>query len=371
MKYQLNNYIEEACWQGLSEGVFCGVSAAVSVGKNKARYRGYFSGGKTRDDLAGKVIHRKTLFDLASLTKPLCTTLSVLHLIATGKLHWDTPCLVLLDPAVPFEKRAVTLRNILNHCSGLPAYKPYFEKCLPEYSQEAAVGLIRQIMEEPLEYLPETICRYSDLGFILLGGLIEHLTEQSLAVFYRTVITDPLELTNNLRFLPHNQPLFLDKLTVAATERCTWRNALIQGEVHDEHCWLMGGVSGHAGLFGTVDGVLTLCELLLDIWKDRATHPAFPNALLQQALISKHPSESWCLGFDTPSPGISSCGSLFSPRSVGHLGFSGTSFWIDPDRDIIVVLLTNRIHPSRENIKIRTFRPFFHDYLMEKIAVYC
>jgi len=371
MKNQLNNYIEVACRQGLSDGVFCGVSAAVSVGKNTARHRGYFSGGMTRYDQAGTVVDRDTLFDLASLTKPLCTTLSILHLIATGKLHWETPCLALLDPAVPFEKRAVTLVNILNHCSGLPAYKPYFEKFSPEYFPKAAGELIRKILDEPLEYLPKTICRYSDLGFILLGALIENMAEQSLADFYRTVITDPLELTNQIRFLPHNQPLLVDKLKVAATERCTWRNGIIQGEVHDEHCWLLGGVSGHAGLFGTVEGVMTLCELILDIWKNRAAHPAFPNALLQQALISKHPSESWCLGFDTPSPGISSCGSLFSPRSVGHLGFSGTSFWIDPDRDIIVVLLTNRIHPSRGNIKIRTFRPHFHNYLMEKIGIAC
>ncbi len=369
MKNQLNNYIQEACQQGLSDGVFCGVSAAVSVGKNKARYRGYFSGGKTRYDQAGTVIHRNTLFDLASLTKPLCTTLGILHLIATGKLHWDKPCLALLNLAVPYEKRALTIRNFLNHSSGLPAYKPYFQKKLPEYFSGAAVGLIQQILDEPLEYSPKTICRYSDLGFILLGALIENLTEQSLADFYRTVITDPLELTNQLRFLPHGQSLLVDKLKVAATERCIWRKAIIQGEVHDEHCWLMGGVSGHAGLFGTVDGVMRLCELILDVWKDRASHPAFPNALLQQALSSKHSSESWCLGFDTPSPGISSCGRWFSPRSVGHLGFSGTSFWINPDHDIIVVLLTNRIHPSRENIKIRTFRPFFHDYLMEKIAV--
>jgi len=368
MKNQLNNYIEQACRQGLSDGVFCGVSAAVSVRKNKVPHRGYYSGGMTRYDQLGTVITQETLFDLASLTKPLCTTLSILHLMAIGKIHWDTPCLALLNPDVTPDKRALTIKNILNHCSGLPAYKPYFEKFSPKYSSEAAAGLIRQILVEPLEYLPTTTCRYSDLGFILLGALIENLTDLTLDDFYRTVITNPLELTKHLRFLPHNQPLSVDKLKVAATENCSWRKVTIQGEVHDEHCWLMGGVSGHAGLFGTVEGVMTLCELILDIWKNRATHPAFPNALLQQALVSKHPSETWCLGFDTPSPGISSCGRFFSSRSVGHLGFSGTSFWIDPDRDIIIVLLTNRIHTSRENIKIRTFRPFFHDYLMEKIG---
>jgi CubicO group peptidase (beta-lactamase class C family) len=371
MKNQLNIYVEEACRKGLSDGVFYGVSAAVSMWNKKGRNRGWYSGGMTRFDLEGVAIQKKTLFDLASLTKPLCTTLSILHLIATGKLHWDEACLSLLDLTISPEKNLITVKNILNHSSGLPSYKPYFEKFFPEFNETVKNSLIEKILEEPLEYLPATTCRYSDLGFILLGKIIERLTNKSLDIFYKKVVTDPLKLSLDLCFLPHNQPSPVSNHLVAATELCGWRNRIIQGEVHDEHCCLLGGVSGHAGLFGNVESVLTLCELILDIWKNRASHPTFPNTLLQQALTTKHPTESWCLGFDTPSPGLSSSGRYFSSKSVGHLGFSGTSFWIDPERDIIIILLTNRIHPSRENIKIRQFRPFFHDYLMERMISDC
>ena len=142
----------------------------------------------------------------------------------------------------------------------------------------------------------------------------------------------------------------------------------MQGEAHDEHCWLMGGVAGHAGLFGTLRGVMGLCAMILDVWNNRGK-ASFPcgQELLREALTTRHKNGSWCLGFDTPTPGHSSSGQYFSPQSVGHLGFTGTSFWIDPLHDIAIVLLTNRVHPSRINEKIRIFRPYFHDYIMERL----
>lgn len=368
MKNQLNIYIEAACRQGLSQGVFGGVSARVSVGKEKARYQGCFSGGLTRLDGQGVALGEQTRFDLASLTKPLATTLSILHLIGLGKLEWEQTCLPLLERAIPQEKKGITLSQLLSHCSGLPAYRPYFEKYRPEVQLRGSFELLKQIIAEPLEFLPGSRCQYSDLGFILLGAIVEKISGQSLAEFFRQTIADPLHLGDELCFLPQGQRLPLPRDLIAATEDCPWRHRVLQGEVHDEHCWLMGGVAGHAGLFGTSGGVLRLGERILDCWQDRSSHPAFTNSLLQQLLTSKHPSGSWCLGFDTPSPGSSSSGSFFSPGSVGHLGFTGTSLWIDPQRDIVVVLLTNRVHPSRDNIKIRQFRPFFHDYLMQRIV---
>jgi len=368
MKNQLNIYLEEACGQGLSQGVFSGVSARVSVGKNRVRSRGWFSGGLTRLDQQGVAIEDQTRFDLASLTKPLATTLSILHLIELGKLDWEQPCLTLLDRAIPKEKQGITISQLLNHCSGLPAYRPYFEKYRPEAPLIGSFGLLNQIVAEPLDYLPGSRCHYSDLGFILLGAIVEKISGQSLAEIFRRTIADPLHLADDLCFLPQGERLPWSLDLIAATEDCPWRHRVIQGEVHDEHCWLMGGVAGHAGLFGTSGGVLGLGERILDCWQDRANHPAFANPLLQRLLTSKHPSDSWCLGFDTPSPESSSSGSFFSPGSVGHLGFTGTSLWIDPQRDIVAVLLTNRVHPSRDNIKIRKFRPFFHDSLMQRIV---
>jgi serine-type D-Ala-D-Ala carboxypeptidase len=369
MKNQINIVMREACERGLSDGVFSGVSAAVSVVKNKVRHQGFFSGGLTRSDTLGIPVQASTPFDIASLTKPLCTTLCILHLVASGKMQWSQSGFSRLALDIPKDKNEISVHDILNHSSGLPAYKPYFMQFESYPSKMNGKYIIEKIVNEPLQYVTGGTCLYSDLGFIVLGRLLEKMTETPLDQFYKNTITDPLNLTESLFFMPAENPLRKEKAQMAATEDCPWRKKIIQGEVHDEHCWLMGGVSGHAGLFGTAAGVLSLCECLLDCWQDRARHPAFSNDLLRYALNWKRPKESWKLGFDTPSGQLSSSGRYFSAQTVGHLGFTGTSFWIDLAQSVIVVLLTNRVHPSRENVKIRKFRPFFHDVLMERIGL--
>jgi CubicO group peptidase (beta-lactamase class C family) len=367
MKNQINKILNEACEKGLAEGVFSGVSAAVSRGKKGYRWRAFYSGGWTRSDDQAVMVARTTLFDLASLTKALCTTLCVFHLIETGKLHWKDSLASVWGREIPADKRALTIQQLLSHSSGLPAYKPYFQTCSPEYLPTHTALLVDKVIQEPLIYEPGSACLYSDLGFILLGAIIEQQTGTSLETLFNTTITDPLNLSADLFFRPLPRSPLNNVEKIAATEFCPWRGKIIQGEVHDEHCWLMGGKAGHAGLFGTIGGVMTICERILDIWQDRSTHPAFANRVLQYALSAKHTEGSWCLGFDTPTPGKSSSGTYFSPHSIGHLGFTGTSFWIDPDKDIIIVLLSNRIHPTRENTQIRQFRPFFHDVLMKNL----
>ena len=136
---------------------------------------------------------------------------------------------------------------------------------------------------------------------------------------------------------------------------------MLQGEVDDEHCWLMNGVAGHAGLFGTIQGVLEMSAHILNQWQGREEHPAYSNTLLQIALTKQYSDQTWCKGFDTPSQPGSSAGEYISGKSVGHLGFTGTSFWIDPEKDMVIVLLTNRIHPTRDNEKIKKFRPLLYD----------
>jgi len=368
MKNQLNIVLKKACEKGLAEGVYSGVSAAVSVVKEKVRYQGWFSGGITRRDQSGVPVERSTLFDLASLTKPLCTTLCTLSLITSGKINWKDNVLSLLDFEISQDKNKISIENLLHHASGLPAYKPYFLEFKPQPSKENIFPLLRKILDEPLLYSSGARCLYSDLGFILLGALIEQIATVSLDNFYKENIIDPMQLAENILFLPIKERSRGEKKAIAATENCPWRQRILQGEVHDEHCWLMGGVAGHAGLFGTATGVLHLCERLLDCWQERAHHPAFSNEQLRYALNWKKGDESWHLGFDSPTPGLSSSGQYFSSQSAGHLGFTGTSFWMDPTRSIVVVLLTNRVHPVRNNIKIKAFRPYFHDFLMEKIC---
>jgi CubicO group peptidase (beta-lactamase class C family) len=131
----------------------------------------------------------------------------------------------------------------------------------------------------------------------------------------------------------------------------------------------MNGVSGHAGLFGTVQGVLEMVVHILNRWRGREEHPLYSNTLLQKALTRQYNDQTWCLGFDTPSPTESSGGSYLSKESVGHLGFTGTSFWIDPEKDMVIVLLTNRVYPSRDNEKIKQFRPLLHDTVFRAMKI--
>lgn len=364
MENQLNKKLVAVVGKGLEDKVFCGISAGISVGHKGDRLRALASSGMTRSDHLGKAVEQTTLFDLASLTKPLSTVLCTLHLIDQGVLGWCDP----LDESFPTEKQVIEVRHLLRHASGLPAYKPYFQQFAARQSPENKAKLLDRIATEPLAYPTGSTALYSDLGFILLGNLIEQRAGMGLNRLFLEQIALPLGLANQLLFLPIGGHGGGDRFDdVAATEQCGWRQSTMQGEVHDEHCWLMGGVAGHAGLFGTIGAVMTLCELLLDIWKGYATHPAFRSELLCRALTDKNPQSGWCLGFDTPTPGNSSSGHYFSPASVGHLGFSGTSFWIDPEKEVVAVLLTNRIHPSRDNEQIRSYRPFFHDQLMETI----
>jgi len=366
MKKQLNNALENACKTGVADGVCTGVSAAVSVVCNKARYRSVFACGKTRSDHLARPVTTATLFDLASLTKPLCTTLCTLALIETGLIRWESTCLSELSYDISLEKSVISIHNILHHASGLPAYKPYFQQFKPHINPENIPLLLGQILAEPLVQPVGSQCLYSDLGFILLGQLIEQKARLPLDCFFKKTITKPLGLDQHLHFMPVCSTGQREKEMTAATELCPWRHELIQGEVHDEHCWLMGGVAGHAGLFGTAGSVLTLGENLLDCWLEKTQNQAFANQLVRYTLEWRDNAGPWALGFDRPTPGQSSSGRYFSCRSVGHLGFTGTSLWMDPDRQLVVVLLTNRVHPSRENLKIRTFRKFFHDYLIEK-----
>lgn len=353
--------------QGLDQGVFSAVAAAVSWRLNGVWQRASYCAGRTRLDKSGAPVGPETLFDLASLTKPLCTTLSVLSLLARNRLDWQDSLASLLPGQDCKGKGDIRLWHLLNHCSGLPAYYPYFKKWPAVWSKSTKNLLLRLILAEPLAYEPGEECRYSDLGFILLGAILEERCGQSLDIWYKNNITDSLALSGDIGFLTMDRPLPCARKNVAATEDCQWRGRIMQGEVHDEHCWLTGGVAGHAGLFATLDSVTSLCEVILDLWQDRAVHPAIPHSLLRQALEHHHLHSTWALGFDRPTAGASSSGRYFSPRSIGHLGFSGTSFWADPEQDIIIVLLTNRVHPTRANEKIRQFRPYFHDRLMQGI----
>lgn len=261
------------------------------------------------------------------------------------------------------------MRQLLKHAAGFPAYKPYFEKLIEYPKKERKNFLKGLVYREPLVYKPGEKTIYSDLGFMVLGWIVEKKAGKSLDKYVEEKIIKPLGLSKDMFFRPISGAgkgkIF------AATEDCPWRKKTLSGEVSDDNSYVVGGVSGQAGLFGNIKGVLEITTHLLDQWQGREKHPAYNPDDLKRFLTRQdyHKESTWALGFDTPAEKGSSSGKYLSKESVGHLGFTGTSFWIDPTRELVVVLLTNRVHPSRENNKIKEFRPLFHDTVIEELKL--
>lgn len=313
---------------------------------------------------------KKLYYDLASLTKPLATVLSIVALVGEGKISVNSRIAEYLPPSWPGDKQDITIRQLLNHCSGLPAHRPYFRALAAVPAETRKAELLRLLGSEPLVTPPGAAAVYSDLGYLLLGMIVEGLAGTGLDHYFAEKIAGPLGLAGGIFFNPPGA-LRQARDSYFPTENCPWRGRVLQGEVSDENCWVLGGVAGHAGLFGEIEAVLGLTTAILEIWQGKRKHPYLRREVLTSFLEAESSvaGSTWALGFDRPTPGSSSSGRYLSPRSVGHLGFTGTSFWLDPDQGLVVVLLTNRVHPSRENILIREFRPLFHDRVVELLGL--
>ncbi len=295
-----------------------------------------------------------TAYDLASLTKVLSTTAIAMLLWQRGRLDLDAlladvlPGFVIGRPGVEARRR-VTLRMLLGHSGGLPAHAELFRSC------RGSEELLRATLALPLAYGPGEQAVYSDLGFMLLGKALEVLSGKPLDRYAAREIFEPLRMEQTSFGVPASE-----REQVPPTEERT-----AQGEVHDENCRAMGGVCGHAGLFAPAADVLRFAEAML------APLRGEPGLFLPETvrLFTRRaelpPGSSRALGWDTPSGAPSSSGTRFSPASFGHLGYTGTSLWIDPERDAAVVLLTNRTFPTRENKKIQEVRPRFHDGVVQ------
>jgi CubicO group peptidase (beta-lactamase class C family) len=293
-----------------------------------------------------------TVFDLASLTKVLATTSLALHR-ADADLPLDTPLASVVPAWAGVDRDAVTLRDVLAHCTGLPAHRSLYRTLEGAPAYEAAICAM------PLEYTPRTRAVYSDLGFILLGLVLARATSldaQFSALCARMGIAGPLAF--------HPSPDWLPR--VAPTEDEGWRGRLLVGEVHDRNAWALGGAAGHAGLFGTAGAVGAFARHLLGVLAGRPgvfARGALDDAITRQSDV---PGSSRALGWDTMVPGAS-CGSRLSPRAFGHTGFTGTSLWIDPERDLYVVLLTNRVHPTAHGPAMAPVRAAFHDAMIDDL----
>jgi serine-type D-Ala-D-Ala carboxypeptidase len=309
-----------------------------------------------------------TLFDLASLTKPMATTTALMLLVETGRVRLDAPIRAYIPAFHAAGTSSPTLRHLLSHCSGLPAWHPYYQAIdpfLPPPERRRAV--YAAVHQEPLIATPGVTVRYSDVGFMLLGELVETLSGMPLDAFCQREIFAALHLAD-IGFLNLARPRPMGG-PYASTESCPWRGRVLNGEVHDENAWTMGGVAGHAGLFATARQVWQFAQSLLAALngRDWLVSPTTARAFATRQACPD--GSTWALGWDTPTPGRSSAGRYFAPTALGHLGFTGTSLWIDPVQQVIVALLTNRIHPSRQREGIRAFRPGIHDAVMQALKL--
>ena len=352
--------------RALSENVFPGGVLLVSKEDSLVLVKAY----GYANIFSKRKMTRATIFDLASLTKPLATTLAIMRLIQQCKLDLEQNLGAVLPQFKKTDKEHIRIKELLCHNSGLPDYRPYY-KTLCELPSEVRKDSLRDLLVKEFLLFPTGGRElYSDLGFMVLEWIAESLSGRRLDHFVSEEIYRMLGLSpdagRGLFFV--DRVLKPGKESFAATELCPWRNILLEGTVHDENAYVVGGVAGHAGLFGTADDIHSLLSELLASFHGYSLVDLFPKALIQ-TFFERQGDKGRPLGFDCPSWPDASCGKFFSERSVGHLGFTGTSFWMDLDRSIIVILLTNRVHPSRNNTKIKAFRPKLHDTVMETIKI--
>ena len=308
----------------------------------------------------------ETIFDLASVSKVVATTAMTMRLWERGRLDLEAPIAHWLPEFAAggdAARKALTVRMLLTHSSGLPAHARLWEMCA------TAKELIQACIQMPLEAEPGTRALYSDIGFILLGVLLERVSGEGIDAFCEREVFRPLGMAHT-RYLP--PAAWRDAIAPTQIDE-TLRRRVVQGEVQDENCWRMGGVSGHAGVFSTVPDLLRFAACILQQGQPLFEARTIERFTRRDAMVA---GSSRALGWDTPSA-PSTSGQYFSAHSAGHLGYTGTSLWLDFEKNLAVVLLTNRTYPGRgpEGISraIQTFRPQFHDAVFADLrrAGYC
>jgi CubicO group peptidase (beta-lactamase class C family) len=290
------------------------------------------------------------------LTKVVATTSLAMKAVDEARLDLDSRLATHFPEWRGADREMVTVRDLLTHSSGLTAYLPFFR------DHRGRAEFQRAICTLPLEYTPRTRSLYSDLGFILLGFLLEDCSAPSATLTAQFTALSSRVTSHPLAFDPPRAR----RANIAPTEIDSWRGRLLVGEVHDENAWALGGAAGHAGLFGTAAAVGDFARAVLRTIAGEAIL-AQPETMRMFITKAGVPDSSRALGWDTMLP-TSSCGTLFSATSIGHTGFTGTSLWIDWERDFYVVLLTNRVHPSREGQGIGELRRRVHEAITRSLS---
>lgn len=361
-------------------------ASPIDISMDQAVNDGVFPGGVLLVEFKGEIVHHAayglasvaptrvsttltTVYDLASLTKPLATTLAAMLLVQDNHLNLDRPICQYLPQLNDTKVGQATPGNLLSHSAGLPAWKPYYLECDNIVPSNVRQSIYDRIHREELEYPVAAGMVYSDLGFMLLTELVETISGKSLAEFCLSRIFIPIDTVDTFFIAPTGPVCALPEKerVYAVTEDDPWRGRVLSGEVHDENAYALGGIAGHAGMFSTADDVLKIVREYVVAVKGEGS---ILRADLARLCVTRQDyvvDSTRALGWDTPSENSSS-GKHFSEQSFGHLGFTGTSIWVDPTIDLIVVLLTNRVHPSRDDNRIREFRPMLHDLICEWCA---
>ena len=340
--------VEDVLTRAVRGGAFPGCVAAIGTATERPWVRAF---GKLGEGLGS--VAADTLYDVASLTKVLATTVTAMTLHRDGLLDLGQKMGELLADfaETPMGKSGATVEHALAHCAGWSDKSPLYRRHSDYRSLVAAIA------SQQLAYAPAMRSSYSDFGMILLGEGLARLGDRPFATLAWTRVFQPLGMRQTFF-----RPAETERPRIAPTEVDRhFRHRLIHGEGHDEHAFVMGGVAGHAGVFTTAADVARLAAEML---RARAGSSEFMSKAVADLFTTRRgivAGSTRALGWDTPSEQGSSAGDLLSRRSFGHTGFTGTSVWCDPDRGIYAVLLSNRVHPSRENIKIRAVRREFHD----------
>jgi len=361
----------EVLTAGLAEEVAPGYVAGIWQ-KDKPDEIGLIAMGSRRLKPAPNLpMTPETVFDIASVSKVFATAALTAVLVDRGWIGWDTPLSAIL-PEYPHNR--ILIRHLLAHTAGLPAWVPLWEKLWKKFAPEkiyhVPISIRQRVMRDfVFDVLPEAAPGekevYSDLTFLLLGFALEEITQMPLDRAVARFLWSPMGIRNafyhRITKSPNEDSGTQIEEGVAATEDCPHRGGVLQGQVQDDNCWAMGGYGGHAGVFTTVREILHFVRALMTGFLSNST---------LEALWTRVPEPPGChrtLGWDTPSKEGSSVGTRFSRNSVGHLGFAGTSLWIDLDAELAVVLLSNRVHPSRENHKFKPFRARFHEAIRQDL----
>lgn len=382
----MNKAIDSPFKDAIEKGAFPSASIVVSK-EDQVVFSSHY--GAAREDMC---------FDIASITKPVATATIAMMLKSEGLIKFEDTVYQWLAGARQAVHKQMTVRHLLNHTSGLPAWQPYYQELpLSLIGTEAGKSFILDsCYNEPLVATPGEKTIYTDIGYIILGEILEQAGDASLDMLFSKYVAKPLSLENIFFSKIIGAPVTTEskktKTTAeqhvpvskraqkkpsepgelhrrfAPTEDCPWRGRVIHGEVHDQNAYALGGVAGHAGLFSTAEDLDKFASELVKCYHGKSDW--LPQTVVQEFLQEgkeKPSGNEFVLGWNRPSAKDSASGRYFSPNSIGHLGYTGCSIWIDLNVDYRVTLLTNRIHPTTTNQKIKAFRPQIHDLIYKEL----